>query len=92
MEKKNGFWKFLKVILAIGAICLAAVKIYEKFFKKAEDADADTDDAPVADEEESAPASGVEVSAKSVIADAELMEEPADETPAGEDAPAETEA
>ncbi len=34
VEKKNTVWKVLGILLAIAALCAAAVVIYQKFFKK----------------------------------------------------------
>lgn len=34
VKKKSGFWKAVKIILAIAAIAFVAAKIYQTFFKK----------------------------------------------------------
>ena len=88
MENQGGktiktIFKILGVILAIGAVCFVAVKLYKKFFKKEEpvlegaadevDAIAEGSDVEVA--EEVAPVEdSFEVPAVAVIANADQME------------------
>ena len=84
VKKKSTFWTVVKILLVVGAVCLVAAKIYQKFFKKKNVEvldEADEAEVPeiaeinaVADtaEEES-----FEVSAESVIANAEDMEDTA---------------
>ena len=36
VEKKNGFWKFVKIALVVAAAAYVAVKVYQKYFKKVE--------------------------------------------------------
>ena len=81
VKKKSTFWTVVKILLAVGAICLVAAKVYQKFFKKKtieviEDADdlsdmTDADD--VAVEETTAEEETFEVAAEAVIANAEDM-------------------
>lgn len=75
--------KILGILLAIGAVCFIAVKIYRKFFKKEEpalEAAADEVDAiaeestPEAAEEVAAEEDSFEVPAAAVIANADQME------------------
>ena len=73
--------KILGVLLAIGAVCFVAVKLYKKFFKKeepvleaaADDVDAIAEESAVAEE---APIleDSFEVPAAAVIANADQME------------------
>ncbi len=75
--------KILGILLAIGAVCFIAVKIYKKFFKKDEpvlegaadevDAIAEGSDAEVA-VEEATEEDSFEVPAAAVIANADQME------------------
>ncbi len=78
VKKGNTFLKVLGILLAIGAICFAAVKVYNKFFRKKTDAlEADEADDEVALEdatEEEAAEEVFEVPAEAVIANAEQME------------------
>jgi hypothetical protein len=79
VKKESGFWKFVKIALAVAAICFVAAKIYQKFFKKKtveaiEEADA-PEALPEAEENvEVAEAEEFEVPAEAVIANAEDME------------------
>ncbi len=34
VKKENRFWKVVKVLLVLGAVCFVAVKVYNKFFRK----------------------------------------------------------
>ena len=34
VKKKNTVWKVLGILLAVAALCVAAVALYKKFFKK----------------------------------------------------------
>lgn len=87
VKKKHTFWKVVGVLLAIGAICVVAAKVYQKFFKnkKVDELEADVEeDLPEIEGccEEEAPAAEettFEVSAEAVIANAEDMEESAAE-------------
>lgn len=80
VKKKSTFWTVVKILLVVGAICFAAFKIYQKFFKKkdaaavadAEDA-AELDSATDACEENPAEEIPFEVSADAVIANTEDM-------------------
>ena len=75
--------KIIGILLAIGAICFVAVKLYKKFFKKEEpvlegnadevDAIAEGTDAEVA-EEVATTEDSFEVPAEAVIANADQME------------------
>lgn len=70
--------KIVGILLAIGAVCLVVVKIYNKFFRKeqpalegdADGADAIADESAVAD----ADVETFEVPASAVIANADQME------------------
>ena len=81
MEKKNTFWKVLTAILAIGAVCAAAVVVYHKFFRKKKEELAEVEEIPALDGEDAvAEEEAFEVSADAVIANVEDMEEaPAEE-------------
>ncbi len=69
----NGFWKFLKALLIIGALCVAALAIYKKFFAKKEeiiedeDAEEALEEAEVIECEEAADEDVLEVPAEAVI-------------------------
>ena len=81
VKKKSTFWTVVKILLAVGAICLIAAKVYQKFFKKktveviedADDLSAMTDADDVAVEEATAEEETFEVAAEAVIANAEDM-------------------
>ncbi len=86
VKKKHTFLKVVGVLLAVGAACVVAAKLYQKFAKKkAEALPADTEEEALEIEgccEEEAPTAEeepFEVSAEAVIANAEDMEEPANE-------------
>ena len=76
--------KILGILLAIGAVCFVAVKIYKKFFKKEEpvlegtadevDAIAEGSEEEVVAEEAAAVEDSFEVPAAAVIANADQME------------------
>ena len=80
VKKGNRFLKVLGILLAIGALCYAAVKIYNKYFRKetlaldAEDASADEVALEDATEEAAVAEEAFEVPAEAVIANAEQME------------------
>ena len=81
VKKKNPVWKVLGILLAIGALCVVAAKVYQKFFKnkKAAVCEAEEENLPLAEtEEESDEAEAFEAPAEAVIADSENMEENAD--------------
>ena len=75
------FLKIVGVLLAIGAVCFVAVKLYRKYFKKeepvleaaADDVDAIAEESAVA-EEAVATEDSFEVPAEAVIANADQME------------------
>ena len=75
------FLKIVGVLLAIGAVCFVAVKLYRKYFKKeepvleaaADDVDAIAEGSAVA-EEAVATEDSFEVPAEAVIANADQME------------------
>lgn len=80
VKKKSTFWTVIKILLVVGAICFAAFKIYQKFFKKKDVAAvADAEDAAeldcATDSCEALPSEEIpfEVSANAVIANAEDM-------------------
>lgn len=79
VKKKSTFWTVVKILLVVGAICFAAFKIYQKFFKKKDAAVADAKDAAELDsatdacEENPAEEIPFEVSADAVIANTEDM-------------------
>lgn len=76
--------KILGILLAIGAVCFVAVKIYKKFFKKEEpvlegaadevDAIAEGSNEEAVAEEVAVPEDSFEVPAAAVIANADQME------------------
>ena len=74
------FLKIVGVLLAIGAVCFVAVKLYRKYFKKeepvleaADDVDAIAEES-VAAEEAVVAEDSFEVPAEAVIANADQME------------------
>ncbi len=75
------FLKIVGVLLAIGAVCFVAVKLYRKYFKKeepvleaaADDVDAIAEESATA-EEAVATEDSFEVPAEAVIANADQME------------------
>lgn len=81
-KKGNCFWKVVGIVLAVAGLCFAAVKVYQKFFRKkkkeelaeAEDALAldSADETDAAEETET-----FEAPAEAVIANAADMEEEA---------------
>lgn len=80
VKKKSTFWTVVKILLAVGAICLVAAKIYQKFFKNKKAAVCeieDDEDLPEIDtaEETDTDEEAFEVPADAVIANAEDMEE-----------------
>lgn len=88
VKKKNTVWKVIGILLAVGAVCVVAAKVYQKFFKnkKAQAIEANAEEeTPELEDcccEEEAPAAeeeAFEVSAEAVIANAEDMEEPVNE-------------
>ena len=81
VKKKNTVWKVLGILLAIGALCVVAAKVYQKFFKnkKAAVCEAEEEDLTLAEtEEECDEAEAFEAPAEAVIADSENMEKNAD--------------
>lgn len=81
VKKKSAFWTTVKILLAVGAVCLVAAKLYQKFIKNKKtvcELDAE-EEAPVLDEATEEPVEeAFEVSADAVIANAEEMEEAAE--------------
>ena len=81
VKKKSTFWKVVKILLAVGALCLIAAKVYRKFFQKNtevvvdEDADEATDVDLLAEEDADVEEEAFEVPAEAVIANAEDMED-----------------
>lgn len=77
VKKKNTVWTVIKILLAVGAVCLVAAKIYQKFFKNkkasAEEIKAE-DETPEIAEAEAVEDDAFEVPAEAVIANAEDME------------------
>ena len=83
-KETNKIWTVVKILLAVAAIGVAAYAIYRKFFKKNTEAvleEADACDVSALDAAEEADATAdaveedtVEVSAETVIANAEAME------------------
>lgn len=73
VKKGNRFWKVVGILLAIGAICFVAVKVYNKYFRKKDEELAEAEELPeldvALDEEET-----FEVPAEAVIANAADME------------------
>ena len=79
VKKKSKFWTVVGILLAVGAVCLVAAKLYQKFVKNKKAAQADIDDADVPEaldcaEKELADET-FEVPAEAVIANAEDMDE-----------------
>ena len=85
VKKKNTFWTVVKILLIVGAVCLVAAKIYQKFFKKKTvEVLEDADDLAALDAADEVPTENVveaeetfEVPAEAVIANAEDMEDTA---------------
>ena len=81
VKKENGFWKAIKIVLAVAAISFVAYKVYQKFFKKKDteleveelDTALDPIELDLTDEETEA-IDAFEVSADAVIANVEDME------------------
>lgn len=79
-NRKSRLIAFIKVALVIAAIAFAAVKIYNKFFKKKDAEEIDVAEEPAEIPETEAPVSPVadgsalEVPAKAVIANPQEME------------------
>ena len=85
VKKKSTFWTVVKILLIVGAVCLVAAKIYQKFFKKKTvEVLEDADDLAALDAVDEVPTENVveaeetfEVPAEAVIANAEDMEDTA---------------
>ncbi|MBO5295675.1 MAG: hypothetical protein J6B71_10595 [Clostridia bacterium] len=85
VKKKSTFWTVVKILLIVGAVCLVAAKIYQKFFKKKTvEVLEDADDLAALDAADEVPTENVveaeetfEVPAEAVIANAEDMEDTA---------------
>lgn len=85
VKKKSTFWTVVKILLVVGAVCLVAAKIYQKFFKKKTvEVLEDADDLAALDAADEVPTENVveaeetfEVPAEAVIANAEDMEDTA---------------
>ena len=83
VKKKSTFWTVVKILLIVGAVCLVAAKIYQKFFKKKTvEVLEDADDLAALDAADEVPTENVveaeetfEVPAEAVIANAEDMDE-----------------
>ena len=93
VKKKSTFWTVVKILLVVGAVCLVAAKLYQKFFKKKTvEVLEDADDLAALDAADEVPTENVveaeetfEVPADAVIANVEDMEEaPAEETETAE--------
>jgi len=84
VKKKNKIWTVIAIILAIGTVAVVAAKIYQKFFQKkkcaacdeAVEAEAEVD--AIEAEPEAVEEEAFEVAADAVIANAEEMEESAE--------------
>ena len=85
VKKKSTFWTVVKILLIVGAVCLVAAKIYQKFFKKKTvEVLEDADDLAALDAADEVPTENVveaeetfEAPAEAVIANAEDMEDTA---------------
>ena len=80
VKKKNKIWTVLGILLAIGAVCLVAAKLYQKFVKNKQTAKAELNEADELEaldcaEEAVAEEEAFEVPAEAVIANAEDMDE-----------------
>ena len=79
VKKKSKFWTVVGILLAVGAVCLVAAKLYQKFVKNKKAAQAEIDDADVPEAldcaEEELADEIFEVPAETVIANAEDMDE-----------------
>ena len=80
VKKKNKVWTVIGILLAIGAVCLVAAKLYQKFVKNKKAAEAELDEADEPEaldcaEEAAVEEEAVEVPAEAVIANAEDMDE-----------------
>ena len=85
VKKKHTVWKVVAIVAAVAALCLIAAKVYQKFFKnkKCSACDAEVEaeaevDAIEAEEGPEAVEEAFEASADAVIANAEEMEESAE--------------
>lgn len=58
VQKKSRFWKVVKVLLVLGAVCFVAVKVYNKFFRKKKEllCEEDVDDVDAIAAEDAEPA------------------------------------
>ena len=76
VKKGNRFWKVVGILLAIGALAYLAVKVYNKYFRKAAPVVEEGEDAPALDGAEEAVAEETfEVPAEAVIANVDAVEE-----------------
>lgn len=78
-KKKSAFWTVVGILVAVAAVCLVAAKVYQKFFKKKQEAlaEPDAENAPMLDVAEDVAEEAeelFEVPAEAVIANAEDME------------------
>ena len=80
VEKKSGFWRFVKIALVVAAVAYVAVKVYQKYFKKeeleleAEELDTELEPLALDLSDESFEEDAFEASADAVIANVEEME------------------
>ena len=77
VKKGNRFWKVVGILLAIGAVCFVAVKVYNKYFRKNKDELQEGDELPEvegADCADVAVAETFEVPAEAVIVNAADMD------------------
>ena len=74
VKKANRFWKVIGILLAIAGVCFVAVKVYNKFFRKAQPVVEGGEEVPAVEgAEEAAAEETFEVSADAVIANAAEM-------------------
>ena len=50
VKKGNRFWKVVGILLAIAGVCFVAVKVYNKFFRKAQPVVEGKEEAPAVEE------------------------------------------
>ena len=75
VKKGNRFWKVVGILLAIAGVCFVAVKVYNKFFRKAKPVVEGGEEVPAVEgaEEAAVAEETFEVPAEAVIANAADM-------------------
>lgn len=75
VKKKNRFWKIVGILAAIAAVAFVAVKVYNKFFRKAKPVLEEGEEEPALEGAEEAAEETFEVPAEAVIANVDAVEE-----------------